>query len=133
MSGAVIAKTTRVDGRRDEVVPERVHGYQRRQLLRVAEVVGVRAARQGRAGVRFAREHLDLPPADVLADEREGEAGEVRTAADAPDDCVRKRTRDFHLGERLLADHGLVHEHMVEDAPERIRGVVAAGRVLDRL
>ena len=41
--------------------------------------------------------------------------------------------RELHLGDRLLPDHGLVEQHVVEHAAERVGGVVAAGGVLDRL
>ena len=36
-----------------------------------------------------------------------------------------RRPAMLHLRERLLADHRLVHEHVVEDAAERVRGVLA--------
>ena len=46
---AVVAQPAGVHGRRDEVVPERVHRHQRRQPGGVAEVVAVDAAGQRRA------------------------------------------------------------------------------------
>ena len=39
----------------------------------------------------------------------------------------------LHLEERLLADHGLVQEDVVEHRAERVLRVVARRRVLDRL
>ena len=131
--GAVVAQAARVDRRRHEVVAERVHRDERRQLPRVAEVVGEVAARQRRAGGRLAGEEVDLAAGDLLAQEREREPGEVRAAADAADDDVRVRAGELHLRDRLLADHGLVQQHVAEHAAERVRRVVAPGRVLDRL
>jgi hypothetical protein len=98
-----------------------------------AEVVGERAARQGRAGGGLAGEHVDLLARDLLPQEREGEPGEVRAAADAADDDVRKGARELHLRQRLLADDGLMEKDVVEDAPQRVGGVLAARRVLDGL
>src|SRR6478609_3840092 len=119
-----------MDRRRHEVVAERVHRYERSQLARVAEVVGEHAAGQRRARRRLAREHVDLAAGDLLADEREREPREVRAAADAADDDVRERAGHLHLRDRLLPDHRLVQEHVVEDAAERVRRVVALRRVL---
>ena len=50
---AVVAQAAGVHRRRHEVVAERVHRHQRRQPGRVAEVVGVDALGQGRAGRRL--------------------------------------------------------------------------------
>ena len=125
---AVVAQAARVDRRRHEVVAERVHRDERRQLARVAEVVGEVAARQRRAGGRLAGEDVDVAPGDLLAQEREREPGEVRAAADAADDDVRERAGQLHLRERLLADHRLVQQHVVEHAAERVRRVVARRR-----
>ena len=61
------------------------------------------------------------------------EAGEVRAAADAADDDVRERVRELELGDRLLADHGLVQQHVVEHRAERVVGVLVLRRDLDRL
>ena len=129
----MVAQPAGVDRGRDEVVAERVHRDERRQLARVAEVVGEEPARQRRARRRLAGEHVDVAAGDLLAQEREREAGEVRAAADAADDDVREGAGELHLRERLLADHRLVQQHVVEHAAERVRGVVAPGRVLDRL
>src|SRR5829696_4488497 len=128
-----IAEAARVDRGGDEVVAEGVHGDERRQLAGVAEVVRIDAARQGRARGGLAREDVDLAAGDLLADERKREPGEVRAAAHAADHDVRERAGELHLRDRLLPDHRLVEEHVVEDAAERVRGVVALRRVLDRL
>ena len=130
---AVVAQTAGVDRRRDEVVPERVHRDERRQLARVAEVVGEEAARERRAGGRLAREHVDVAAGDLLAQEREGKPGEVRAAADAADHDVREGARLLHLRQSLLPDHGLVQEDVVQHGAERVGGVLALRCVLDRL
>ena len=130
---AVVAKAARMDRGGDEVMSERMHRHERRQLARVAEVVRKVPARKRRAGGRLARQDVDLAAGDLLPQEREGEAGEVRAATDAADDHVGEGTCELHLRQRLLTDHGLVQEHVIEDAPERIGRVVASGCVLDRL
>ncbi len=74
-----------------------------------------------------------LALAQRAADERVGEPGEVRAAADAADDDVRRLPRLLELADRLLPDHGLVQADVVEDRAERVVGVRRAGRDLDRL
>ena len=61
------------------------------------------------------------------------EPGEVRAAAGAADDDVRVVLGLVHLHLRLFADHGLVHEDVVEDRAERVLRVVARRRRLDGL
>ena len=73
------------------------------------------------------------PSRKLQPEEREREPGEVRPAAGAADDDVRRLAGHRHLLDRLLADDGLVEEHVVEDGAERVLGVVAGRRVLDRL
>ena len=129
---AVVAQAARVHRRRDEAVAERVHRHQRRHPDRVAEVVGVDAARERRAGGRLGGDDADVLAAG--AQEREHEAGEVRAAADAADDHVgHPDAGELELGDRLLADHGLVQEDVVEHGAQRVvaRGILC--RHLDRL
>src|SRR2546421_45225 len=83
------AEAAGVDGGRDEVVTEGVHRHQRRHPDGVAEVIGVDALGQRRAGGRLGGEEARrLALAQVGADERVGEAGEVGAAADAADHDV---------------------------------------------
>src|SRR5205823_11903089 len=98
---AVVAKAAGVNRRRNEVVAERVHRDERRQLAGVAEVVREVAAGQRRAGGRLTRQEVDLAAGELLAQEREGKPGEVRAAAEATDDEIRKRAREFHLPQGL--------------------------------
>src|ERR687898_2594529 len=130
---AVVAQPAGVDRRRDEVVPERVHRNERRQLARIAEVVGEEAACEGRAGRRLAGEDVDVAACDLLADERERKSGEVRPAADAADHDVGEGARLLHLRKSLLADHRLVQEDVVQHGAERVGRVLALRCVLDRL
>ena len=115
-------------------MPERVHRQQRRHAHRVAEVVAVHAAGEGRAGGRL-RGHEPglLPVAQVRPHERGDDAGEVGPAADAPHDHVGVLAGLLHLRDRLLADHGLVQQHVVQHRSERVVGALVAGRHLDRL
>ena len=131
---AVVAQPARVDRRRDEAVAERVHRHQRRQARGVAEVVGVDAARERRARRGLGREEAHVRAlAQVAPDPRVREPGEVGPAADAADDDVGRLARHLHLGDRLLADHGLVQQHVVEHAAERVVGVGILRGDLDRL
>src|SRR5215213_1101905 len=116
-----------------ERVPERVHLHHGGGARSVAEVVGVAAL-----GERRARSWLDgddarvLPVLQVLADKGESHATEVRAPADAADDHVGIFARQFHLLQCFLSDHRLVQEHVVQNAPERVFGVVVLDCVLDR-
>ena len=109
---------------------ERVHRHQRRHPDRVAVVVAVDAA-----GQRRARRGLggDDPRLAAGAQEGEHEAGEVRAAADAADHHVGDRLRQLELGDRLLPDHGLVQQHVVEHRAERVVALRVLGSDLDRL
>ena len=93
---AVVAQPAGVDRRRHEVVAEGVHLDQRRHLARVAEVVVVLAARQARRRRRLDGDDAVLALATQLtADEREGEPGEVGSAADAGDERRRAPRRPW--------------------------------------
>ncbi len=117
----MVAQPAGVDRRRDEVVAERVHRHQRRQADGVAVVVGVDALGQRRARRRLgADEARRRPVAQVAAQPRERQPGEVRAAADAADHDVGLLARHLHLGDRLLADHGLVQAAR-GSAPSRAR------------
>ena len=119
----MVAQAAGVDGRRDELVAERVHGKQRRHLGDVAVVVGVGRLGEGRAGLGLDRDDLDLGAVDLVGDEGEGEAGEVGAAAGAADDHVAAclaGLRELLLG--LEADDGLVEQDVVEHAAERVAG-----------
>ena len=70
---------------------------------------------------------------ELLAQEREGEAGEVGAAAGAADDHVGHLAGHLELQQCLLADHGLVQQDVVEHRPECVAGVLGLGRDLDRL
>ncbi len=73
------------------------------------------------------------PAGELLAQEREREPGEVGPAAGAADDQVGHVARVGHLQQRLLADHGLVQQHVVEHAAERVVARLVLRRHLDRL
>ena len=81
---AVVAQPAGVDGLGDELAAERVHLDDRGHVAGIAEVVGVDAAgqRRGRLGLR-GDDPVARLSAQLAADEREREAGEVRAAAGA--------------------------------------------------
>ena len=131
---AVVAQPAGVDRVGDEPVAQRVHLHQRRHADGVAEVVAVLAAGQRRAGGRLdAADHRVHPAGQLLAEEREGQAREVGAAAGAAHDHVGHLLGHLQLQQRLLADHRLVQQHVVEHAAQRVAGVVAPQRRLDRL
>ena len=76
--------------------------------------------------------HL-LAAAQLRADEREGQAAEVAAAAGRADHDVRVVVGQRELGDRLLTDHGLVQQHVVEHAAARVVDVRVAARDLQRL
>ena len=122
-----------MEARRREGRAQRVHLDERREVGGVAEVVGEFSARKARAGGRFDRHHAHLAPAAQLrADERKRDAGEVRPAAGAADDDVRIVARHLQLGHGFLAHDGLVHQDVVEHRAERVFRVVMGRRDLDR-
>ena len=130
----VIAQPAGMEARRHEGRTERVHLDQRRQMPGVAEIIGVFAARQARAGRRLAGDDAQLAAAaQPRADEREGDAGEIAAAAGAADDDVGIVAGHLELRHRLLADDRLVQQHVVEHAAERVFGVGVLRGDLDRL
>jgi len=130
----VVTQAAGVDARRHVVVAEGVHLEQRRGRGLVAEVVGERALGDRGAGGRLDGYEARLRPSgQVLAQEREGEPAEARTAPDATDDDVRVRIGVLALEDRLLPDHRLVQQHVVGHAAQRILRARVRHGVLDRL
>ena len=131
---AVVPEAARVHRRRDERVPQRVHRDQGGQLGRVAEVV-----RELPPGQRGARRRLrgDEPglrlPGQPIGHERVREPGVVRTPAYAPDDHIRVLPGHLHLLLGLQADHGLVHQDVVEHRAQRVVRVFVRGGDLEGL
>ncbi len=123
-----------MEARRDEGRSERVHLRQRRHVTGVAEVVRVSAARQARACCGLDGDHANRSPAaELLPDERERDAGEVRPAAGATDHDVRIIVGHFHLRDGFLTDDRLVKQYVIQHRSEGVLRVVAAGRDLHRL
>ena len=109
---------------------EGVHGHQRGQAGGVAEVVGVDALGQRRARGRLGGHEARGP---AVAQPRVGQPGEVRASADAADHHVGPVAGELHLGDRLLPDHRLVQQDVVEHAAQRVVRPVVLGGDLDRL
>ena len=102
---AVIAQAAGMEAGRNEGRAERVHLDQRRQMRGVAEIIGIFSARQRRAGGRLdGDEAAPAAAAQLQAEEREGQAGEIRAAAGAGDDHVGIVAGHFELLDRFLAD-----------------------------
>ena len=130
----VVAQSAGVDGLGDERVAQGVHLQQRRHLGRVAEVVAVLALGERRARGRLDAAHGRAHAAGhLLPQEREGQAREVRPAAGAAHQHVGPLVHHGHLQERLLADDGLVHQDVVQDAAQAVAGGRVGGRHHDGL
>ena len=131
----MVAQSSGVDICRLEVVSQRIHGQHGSHARHVAEVVLERAARE--FGARGGFDGHDARAgsfAEVAAQEREADACEVRTAAEAADHHVGFVARHLHLHERLLADDGLVQQHVVQYAAQAVARVVGVlYGCLDRL
>ena len=121
---AVVAQPAGVDSGGHEAAAQGVHLDQRRQVRGVAEVVGVGALGHGRAGGGLDGDDARalVLSAQLATDERERDAGEVGAAAGAADDDVGPVVGQLELLDHLLADHGLVHEHVIQDAAEGVAG-----------
>ena len=131
---AVVAQPAGVDRLGDERRPQGVHLQQGRGAGRVAEVVAVLAPGERRAGGRLhaadCRRHV---PGQLLPQERHGQAAEVRSAAGAPHEQVGGLPHHGQLAQGLLADDGLVQDHVVEHASQRVADRRVGGRHRDRL
>ncbi len=123
---AVVAESAGVESGGDKGAAQGVHFYQRGEVPGVAEVVGEFAFGQARAGRGFHAYGADVALAtQFLADVGEGHAGEVGSAAGATHDHIRGVVGHGQLLHAFLADDGLVQEHVVEHAAQRILGVFA--------
>ena len=119
---------------RYEVGTECIHLHQRGELGGIAVVIGEETLRQRRAGRGLDGDQLDVAPAaQLLAQEGEGDAGEVAAAAGAADDHVRVVAGHLQLLLCLETRDRLVQQDMIQHAAERVFGVVALGGQLDGL
>lgn len=131
---AVVAEPAGVETRRREGAAEGVHLGQRGHVAGVAEVVGVLAARERRAGRRLDCHDARLAPAaQRLADEGKGDAREVGAATSAAHHYVGPGVGHMHLLHGFQADDGLMHQHVVEHRAECVLGVLALHRQLHGL
>ena len=118
---AVVAKAACMVGGRDEVAAEGVHLGKRAHHAGVAEVVGVDAACEARAGSRLNRDDpIVRLAAEFLAHEGSDEAAEVGTAAGAADDHVGFDAVFVERRLGLKTDDGLVQKDLIEYGSEHI-------------
>ena len=117
-----------------KVAAQGVHLDQRRQVAGIAEVVGEAALGEAGAGGRFdghdARVALAL---ELAAEVGHHEAGKVRSAAGAADDYVGLVAGQRHLLDGFQADDGLVQQHVIQHAAQRVLGVGILGGNFDGL
>ena len=119
---AVVAQPAGVHGRRHEVVAERVHRHQRRQPDRVAEVVARRrrASASGRRPARRRRSASCASPRSTRRRNGNVSPPKFEPPPTQPIDDVGLLAGHLHLRDRLLADHRLVQQHVVEHRAERV-------------
>ena len=129
----MVAQPAGVDRRRHERVTKRVHLDERRRHGFVTEVVDVPTLGETRCGHRLDRDDAEVVrlAGELVRDEREREAAEIRAAADAAHEDIRVFVGELELLLYLLTDDRLVQQHVVEHRAERIFRVVARGCVLD--
>ena len=131
---AVIAQAAGVNSRRHKGAAEGVHLDQRREMAGVAEVVSEAALGEAGAGGGLdghdARVALAL---ELAAQKGHHEAGKVRSAAGAADDDIGFVAGQRHLLDGFLADDGLVEQHVIQHAAERVLGVGVFGGHFDGL
>ena len=96
--------------RRHEVMAERKHLDKRRHPCRVPKVVGIRPTCEAGCGRRFnGNDTSALVVDNILANERECEAGKVAAAADTADQHIRPISiSDLKLFDGLLTNHSLM-------------------------
>ena len=111
----MVAQAAGVDAGWHEGVAERVHLDDGRHPGGVTVVEGIGTLRDGRGGSWFDRHQAGaLPILQVLAQERIGDAAEIRAAAHAADHHIRVLPGQVHLLEGFLADDGLVQQDVVQ-------------------
>ena len=121
---AVVAEAAGMVGGRDEIAAERVHLGERADMARVAEVIGVFAAREARAGGGLdGDETVFRFAAELFAHERGDEAGEIGSAARAADDDVWLDAVFLAGGLRFKADDALMERDEREDGAEHVTRV----------
>ena len=132
---AVVAQATGVHGRRHERVAEGMHLHQRCHAHCIAKVVHVLAFRKRRAGRRLDSNEAQrrFEPLQLVRCKGEGEPGEVGATSGTANDDVRLVLGQYQLLLGFQADHGLVHQDMIEHAAQRVFCITALRRVLHGL
>ena len=129
-TGSVIAQTSGVNVRRVEVVSQRIHREQRSEACHVAEVVLELTARQLGTRLGFDGDYAGIFTfGQVIAQEREADAGEVAASSEATDHHVRVLPEQLHLFHGLLADDRLVQQYVVQNRTQTVTGIL---RILQR-
>ncbi len=131
---AVVAQSARVNSRWHKGAAQRVHLDQRRQVAGIAKIVGESALGQAGTSRGFhghhARAALSL---DLAAQIGHHQTREIGSAARATDDHVGFVAGQAHLLDRLLPDHGLVQQDVIQHAAQRVLGVRVLGSHFNRL
>ena len=83
--------------------------------------------------MRLAGHEADVLAFELVADEGEGQSGEVASPAHAADDHVGEIAGEFHLFFRLQADDRLVEHDVIKHAAERVFCILSSDGRLDGL
>ena len=105
----MIPQSTRVDRRRNEGVPQRVHRWYWSNFGGIPIVVYKGGLGHGRAGERFNGNDIDLGPVDFIVEKGEGQTGEIAAAPGTADDDIHllfSKLLQLLLG--FQPDNGLV-------------------------
>ena len=129
---AVIAQPARVVGRGHEPAAQRVHLGKGGDARRIAEVVGVLAAREGGAACGLDGEEVDVVFAfELLPHEGRDEAAQIGAAARAADDEIGLHAVFIERDLALLPDDGLMQQDVVEHGAQDIAAVGRLSRLFD--
>ena len=122
----MITQTARVDTGGNEIVPERIHHRDGRHFGGVAVIVRELALGQLGAGRGFDGDIVGLGAfRQRLMNKRERAAREVGPAAVAADDNIRVFVNQLKLFFGFKTNNGLVQNHVVQYAAERIMRILS--------
>ena len=130
----MVAQASRVDAGRHKVMSQGVHHRDRAYLSGVTVVISHYTLGQRRAGgwLYCDRPHVSFA-LQFIHQEREADSREVAATAAAADNDIGVFVDHFQLFLGFLANDRLMHADVIQDAAQRVVGVVPLGRFFYRL
>src|SRR4030042_167365 len=121
-----------MDWRRDEAVSQGIHQGNWRQPGYVSVVPSINTRGHGGASLGLYADNLELGllPFDLVLDEGQEQPGEIGAPSDTTHDHVRVNIDFLELLFSFLSYDSLVHQDVVQHAPQRILGVLAGKGLL---